>query len=292
MQIPAAYRAFNVVLGPLAPALVGRLAARMFLTPRLPPASGPQALKAPRATLALPEGGRISLWGNGPLVLLVPGWSSSPDRLSTLIEALVRQDYTVGAMTPPGHERGAPRLSHPEAFTQALLTAGRALGAAHAVIGHSMGAAAALNAASRGLLVRHVVSIAGPAAIRGVLDRFIVGAGLPPRAAEHFRRTVVNTTGRPEHAFDIRGFGSRIRQSVLLVHDEDDREIPVEESLQLQAYLPASTTLRTQGHGHRRIVDSDDVRYAILSFLATGQTANPDLVGVSSAQHTLLDDHG
>jgi pimeloyl-ACP methyl ester carboxylesterase len=53
----------------------------------------------------------------------------------------------------------------------------------------------------------------------------------------------------------------------LVVHDRNDKEIPVEDGLALAAAWPGARTLITQGYGHRRIMIAPEVVSAIVAYL-------------------------
>jgi pimeloyl-ACP methyl ester carboxylesterase len=53
----------------------------------------------------------------------------------------------------------------------------------------------------------------------------------------------------------------------LIVHDRNDKEIPLDEGVALAAAWPGARTLVTERHGHRRIMFAAEVIRAIIDFL-------------------------
>ena len=55
--------------------------------------------------------------------------------------------------------------------------------------------------------------------------------------------------------------------AALIVHDRNDKEVPVQDGLALAATWPGARTLITQGYGHRRIMVAPEVVSAIVAYL-------------------------
>lgn len=156
-----ALRLRNAVLGTLAPNATGRRYANAFMTPRRrspePPADADR--------VELPSG--LVAWRRTPTsvhgrAVLLHGWESHAGHLDTLADALVAQGMQVFALDAPAHGASPGATAHPLAFAAALTDAVTAVGPVDVAIGHSMGGGAVLLAASEGLPVERVVSIAAP----------------------------------------------------------------------------------------------------------------------------------
>lgn len=269
MRIPASYRVFNRLASPVFPRLTGRLASKLFLTAR--PARSGTAVGGADNLHVLDNGAHAWVYGQGPAVFLLHGWSAGPGSLSPFVSPLVESGYQVVSIRAPGHDPDQPGVSHAAAFVESLLAAGNLLGRPAAVIGHSMGAGTALTAQSEGLGAGRLALIAGPSGVTGVLDRFVRKAGLAPAAAKEFRRRVVHVNGRDEAFFDSGRFAQALDTPVLLVHDIGDREIPFSEAHRLRGLLRNSELLTTSNLGHRRILDDSQVLRDVLAFITNRQ---------------------
>ncbi len=64
-----------------------------------------------------------------------------------------------------------------------------------------------------------------------------------------------------------------IETSVLVIHDELDREIPIAQGRRVARAWPGATHVETRGLGHRRILRSPDVVRAAAGFIAPDTTA-------------------
>ena len=103
------------------------------------------------------------LWGDAtqqPYVLFAHGWSSHGTRIAPWIEPLQAAGYAVVAFDQAGHGKsGGHRTTLPD-FACHLLAVGQHYGPAAAVLGHSLGGAAAAVALARGLAAERAILIA------------------------------------------------------------------------------------------------------------------------------------
>ena len=209
-------------------------------------------------------------WGDsGPIVLAIHGWEGRELQFSAIGEALAERGYRLIALTGPGHAPGDRERAHPGVFVDALFEAASELGEVHALIGHSMGGGAALLAASRGLSVQRIVTVASPAGYRGVLHRIADGLGLNHRGRAGFLARMEARTGfRLDEAEPLRLMPD-VDVPVLIAHDLDDSVIPHHESRELARHACRAQTLDTQGLGHGRILSDEATVHRIVEFLTT-----------------------
>ncbi|MGA7149408.1 MAG: hypothetical protein WBX17_13080, partial [Microbacterium sp.] len=141
-----------------------------------------------------------------------------------------------------------------------------------AVVGHSFGGLAALVAASDGLQVSRVVTVASPADADLLLTQFQVMLGYGDRTAAALRRRFASRYF-PGEANPFARLSSLARPvpagvDVLAVHDEADRVVPYGELVRIAASHPAARALTLRGFGHNRILESDPFLDAVLEFVA------------------------
>lgn len=218
--------------------------------------------------------GRTGLrWGDsGPIVLAIHGWEGRPQQFSAIGEALVDRGYRLIALTGPGHGNGDRERAHPGAFVDALFEAASELGPVHALIGHSMGGGAALMAASRGLSVKRIVSIASPAGYRGVLHRIADGLGLNGLGRTRFLARMEARTGYRLDETEPAQLMPLLDVPLLIAHDRDDRVIPFEQSMELARHSSRAQTVQSKGLGHGRILYDKATIERIVEFCSAIQT--------------------
>jgi pimeloyl-ACP methyl ester carboxylesterase len=267
----AGWRAVFRTVGPLAPAAAGRLAQRLFFSP--PRFHGPLAAPAGAQQMLIEvEGTKVAAWrcGSGPAVLLMHGWGGASAQIAALAPALLARGFSVVALDAPGHGRTAGRQASLIHFTRALQAVVRATGPVEAVVGHSLGAAAAALAVAEGLEVESVVLIASAADPARWTRTFAATFGVPRAAMEEMGQRSERHLHFQWSSLHLRRLLSGFPGRVLFVHDRDDREVRWNEAWQLSQELTHAQFVLTAGLGHRRILSHPAVADVVAGFLDTG----------------------
>lgn len=258
----------------LAPRAAVRRAARLFCTPFA--SARAAALAAPLhdgvlSTLQV-DGQTIAtyLWGDPheqPYVLFAHGWSSHGASIGPWLPRLRAAGYAVVAFDQLAHGRSSGDRSTLPDFTRHLQAVGQHYGPAAAVIGHSLGGAAALLAMQSGLRAERALLIApaaDPAAAVARFARFLwIARPLYQRMIAQFERSI-GITFEEQQAHRA---APSIGRPALIVHDLGDREIPWSEGERYARYWPGSRLLSTRGLGHNRVLSDAQVIDAGLRFL-------------------------
>ncbi len=200
-------------------------------------------------------------------ILLVHGWESRATQMYGLVKGLVKQGFTVCAVDMPGHGHSFGDTSDAYLFSQTVKLAQQKLGHFHAIIGHSMGAGAAAIAVGQGVTCDKLVLISGPSSIENVLRRFSGFVGLNKKTSNKFIGFIEQHVGVPSTDLDASKLLQACEIPTLLIHDENDIEMPISESKQLAAVFNQSELFVTKGLGHRKILKSADVLTKISDFV-------------------------
>ncbi|WP_281560090.1 alpha/beta hydrolase [Thalassomonas sp. RHCl1] len=214
--------------------------------------------------------------GPGKNLLLIHGWESRATQMYGLVPRLLELGYRVTALDMPAHGKSQGDMANAEVFVQTLLLAQEKLGKFDAVIGHSMGAGAASLALSRGLETDKLVLVSGPSSIENVLRRFSKIVGLNRRATNKFIDFASELVGVHPAELDASKQNVGNPTPTLIVHDLDDREVPISESRRLLPAFENAEFFETRGLGHRKILKSpqlNDKIYQFLAMAAKGATA-------------------
>lgn len=263
-------RVGSSVVGRLAPARTAKFAHGLFMSPRRLPAGKTEAALAAQAErFKLNVGWSALRFGprDGPKVLCVHGWEGRASQFGAMATALAAQGFHVVSIDGPAHGESPERQAHAVAFARAALDADRELGPFHAVIGHSMGAAAVTVALSWGLRAARAVTIAGPSNIVDVIDRFTTTINLPPAVKPLLMKRIVNHVGVDPEDVTLTTLAAELELPVLLIHDTDDDEIPVSDGRALAESWPNVQYLETSGLGHRRVLYTEELIAAITAFV-------------------------
>jgi pimeloyl-ACP methyl ester carboxylesterase len=265
-------RAVFGTLGRIAPGAAGELAQRLFFSPPRLPGAGALPLGAEELDVAV-DGRRIAAWrcGTGPAVLLMHGWGGSSTQLGRLVPPLLQRGFSVVGLDAPAHGRSGGRMASLPEFARALGAVARAAGPIHALVGHSLGAAAAALAVSEGVEARRLVLVGSAADptrwARAFAARFRIPAAAMDSMGRRSERRLRFRWSELHLGRLLQGFGGR----VLFVHDRQDRETRWSDAFEVARHLGDARVVLTEGLGHRRILAHAGVAALIADFVHTGE---------------------
>jgi pimeloyl-ACP methyl ester carboxylesterase len=257
----------------VAPSLVAPFFRRLMLNPRRhvrPPPSLPLRLADERIDLG---DGRIAWrWGEGPAVLLVHGFEGNRAQFAAIIGALVERGFAAVALDVPAHGESTGNELTAVKFIAAIERTLARLGPAHAVVGHSMGGAMSLFSVAHTGGASRVALVSAPSSLKRELQRFARAVGLSKRGTAAFIASVERHVGRPAADFDVRHIAGKVALPLLLIHDQDDRRVPVVEAARAAHVLVGAELMVTHGLGHYRLLADPTVVTAIVDFVAAQET--------------------
>jgi pimeloyl-ACP methyl ester carboxylesterase len=265
------------VLGtPFAALADGQLAAarHAFSTPErvAPAAAEREALAGAEQPPLRHEGHKLARWtlGNGPRVVLVHGWNSRGSQLLGFAKPLVDAGFSVTLFDLPGHGDSGGHAASVVHAGRALRAVMADIGDVHAVIGHSMGSAAALLAFAHGLAVQRSVHLAGPSSLTPMVKGLTHAHGLGPADAAAFAGWVERFIGTAISNVDLDRLRHGLRHPGLIVHDPEDRTVPFAASEALHAAWAGSRLEPASGLGHRRLLTDATVIARSVAFITEG----------------------
>ena len=256
MNAMTTIRTANQIVGRVAPEFAARFARRLLMRPRVnPPRSFESDAFAGAERITFRFGLAGWRWGGrGPIVLMLHGWQGRPSQFKHFVAPLLAAGYQVIALEAPAHGRSPGTEAHPMLFAEALLEAAAELRHVEAVIGHSMGGAAALIALDKHQFTNKAVIIGAPASMGRVLGRFADFIGLPRSAQATFFDVVDRHVGVPANEIDMSRFGARLPVTGLIVHDHDDDMVPFSEGEVIAKHWLRAEFMPTSGLGHRLVL--------------------------------------
>lgn len=220
-----------------------------------------------------------------PAVVVMHGWGANASLMLPALAPLHAAGFAVLLLDARCHGQsdGAPFTSLPRFAEdieagldwlrqQALIDAGRL-----SVMGHSVGAGAALLCATRRADVRAVVSLSAFAHPREIMRSFLAEARIPyPVLGWYVMRHVQAVIGaRFDDIAPLRSM-TRLRCPVLLVHGTEDAVVPFADAQRLLAAGPPGLTqcLRVSG-GHDPSEALAAHIPALMNFLQQAMCAHP-----------------
>jgi pimeloyl-ACP methyl ester carboxylesterase len=220
---------------------------------------------------------------DGPIVYLLHGWGGWRGQFAPIGRGLAARGFRVVLVDAPNHGDSGPGTLGPKTtllpdFSRALEAVICATGPAYAVIGHSLGAATSALALLEGVRADKAVFIAPPsdpiAFTRALAGMLGFGERIRTRMVRiGERRTGVELASLALPAQLARrgdsadGADSTELPAALVVHDADDKVIPVVVGRQLAEIWPGARIVETSRLGHNRILRDEAVIAAVAEFL-------------------------
>lgn len=255
-----------------APNLMARWYADRFTTPRRFPAARREEGWMRQARLSrLPFDGADSLalyeWGSGPVVLLVHGFEGRAGQLGGFVGPLVAAGYKVVAFDAPAHGASDGTRTAIQEMARALDKVAGHVGPVEAAVAHSLGSTALVECLYRGMDANRAVLIAPPVHPETYLPRIARHLGISQKVAGRAQALLEARHGAPFEDYRPLSAARHLSQPALILHDEDDRQVPLDEGEKLARFWPGATLEITQGLGHNRILRDPGVIARALVFL-------------------------
>lgn len=264
----------------VAPERAAAQALRLFLSP---PAR--RAGSRDREFLATGEGfvvtsgeARLAAWRFGaadrPAVILSHGWGGRGAQMRAFVPALEAAGFQAVAFDHAGHGLSEGRQSSLIDFCRGLGAVAGAVesrgGRLAGVVGHSLGAAAIapfLRDTGRAL---PSVLVAPPASLVGYSARFARSLGLSEGLRANLQRAVERRYGVRWETLELPQSVAGLSAPALVIHDENDAEVPLGAGLAIARAWPDARFVRTAGLGHHAILRDATVAQDAVDFL-TGE---------------------
>lgn len=275
-----AARALVGAAGWAAPALTARALLRLFFRRRplaVSPASAAVLARAACSTRLIEGRSFVTYtWAGAgpeaPTALLVHGWAGRAAQMTAFVSPLLELGFRVVAFDHVGHGASAPGDSDVPTLARVVTDF---LGAepVELVVAHSAGALATSYAmtARRDGTPRCLVSPA--ASLRAFADAFLATLAVPSAVRLPFLADLERRAHGDLDAFTLERLVAASASPTLIVHDENDRLVPLREVARAAPPTSGFRWLRTRGLGHNRTLEDTDVVAAVAAFAATACAA-------------------
>jgi pimeloyl-ACP methyl ester carboxylesterase len=255
----------------LAPGLTSLGAAQLFrLTSRKVPQAGERDVLRGATEMTL-AGMKAWSSGEGPTILLVHGWNGRATQLGSFVSPLVSRGYRVVAFDAIGHgESPGHFLSLPELAT-GIRDLAEELGNVYGVLAHSLGGAATTLALSQGLRIERAVFISPPSDPREFLRIFSGALGISDEVRTRVQARLERSLGMTMESMQASIHAPSMQIPLLVIHDQDDKEVPVQVGRSVAEAWPGAELLITRGLGHQRILRDEAVNDVAVRFIDAAQ---------------------
>jgi pimeloyl-ACP methyl ester carboxylesterase len=124
-----------------------------------------------------------------------------------------------------------------------------------------------LNSVKKGLDINRLVIIGSGDIVKDIIDDFVQKLELEPQISDlletHFEKNAAQTM----NSYSSFYVAQSISIPVLIIHDENDNEVPVKCAYHIHENLKNSTLLITKNLGHRKILGDRKVIEKVIHFI-------------------------
>jgi pimeloyl-ACP methyl ester carboxylesterase len=210
-------------------------------------------------------------WGEAkhPYVLVVHGWAGRATQFRRFVRPLLNSDLRMVGFDGPAHGNSSGKRTSIDEFEETMKKIFEVKGVPNAVLAHSFGGVAALYSAMRGLKIDKLVNVATPSIGDEVIKTYLKAVNGSWSTGEFFKSYVLRTQGKTFDEYSSLHFVKHLphRVDLLLVHDENDKEVPIEHAEALMKVYPFAQLIRTRKLGHTRILKDDEVIRRCVTFI-------------------------
>ncbi len=200
-------------------------------------------------------------------ILLVHGWSGRGTQLVKFADAFVDKGYATISFDAPAHGKSSGNSTIMTEFIASIIEIDNKFGPFEAAVGHSLGGMALLNAIKKGLKINRLTIIGSGDKVKDILDDFVSKLELKPEFSSHLQQHFEKKYNEPMENYSAQNAAKTVDIPVLVIHDENDNEVPVETSINIHDNLKNGELLITQHLGHRKILGNPFVIEKTIEFI-------------------------
>ncbi|MCT8334063.1 alpha/beta hydrolase [Leptospira sp. 85282-16] len=205
--------------------------------------------------------------GEKETILLVHGWNGHTGNFARIVPALLEKGYNVIGIDLPGHGFSSGRYSNIVLSAKMVCRLINEIGNPNYIITHSFGGAVATVAQELGVKAQKLVYIAPPLRLEILRKSFSEYYRLTSEESEAMRIVLERKVKQPLSSLDLEKAGPKFDNSLLVIHDEDDMEIPFAMGVAVSKAWKKSKLVPTKGLGHKMILRTESVKDEIIDFL-------------------------
>jgi esterase/lipase len=258
----------------ISPKLVTLFAAKLFTSPikhKVPKRELEMDRKSKQKLIAVPVINKhvmVYQYGeSNKKVLLVHGWSGRGTQLFKIADAFIKEGYSTVSFDAPAHGKSPGNNSIMVDFIASIFEIEKQFGPFEAAVGHSLGGMSVLNAVKRGLTVNQAVIIGSGDVVQDIMDDFISKLELKPEISTRLRLHFEEKYGEKMDNYSGYKVASEISIPILVIHDKDDFEVPVQAGIHIHEHTKNGTLMVTEGLGHRKILGDHEVVEKTVGFV-------------------------
>ena len=205
--------------------------------------------------------------GKGPKIVLVHGWSSRATNFYEIIEKLILLDYNVYAFDAVAHGESKGIITNIPELIKTLEELIQEWGPVEAILGHSGGGFASAYVVAQNPQIKKLILISPFNKVTDVFKKYFEIIQLGEKARLLMIGYFTKLTGKKVQELSGELSAQAIRAKTLVIHDRKDKEVQVEDSIDIAKNLKNGQLILTEGLGHRRILRDEMVINELVNFL-------------------------
>ena len=276
MKIPKIILVVGQFLSFISTKLTVQFAARLFTSPikhTIPKRELEMDRLARQEVLLIPSiQKRINVYHSGVTlkkILLVHGWSGRGTQLVKFTEAFEKLGFQIVSFDAPAHGKSPGNTTLMPDFIASILEIEKQFGPFEAAIGHSLGGMSLLNAVKEGFKIKRLTIIGSGDIVKDIIDDFVKKLQLNSKIGDLLRIHFEKKSNRTMDSYSSFHAATEISIPVLVIHDENDEEVPVSCAHHIHQHLKNGDLMITQNLGHRKILGDAAVIQKTIQFITT-----------------------
>jgi pimeloyl-ACP methyl ester carboxylesterase len=274
LKIPKIILLTSKLISLISPKLITLFAAKLFTTPikhKIPKRELEMDRTSIQKLISIPAINKevvVYEYGKSEKkILLVHGWSGRGTQLFKIADELLNNGYSTISFDAPAHGKSPGKTTIMVDFIATILEIEKQFGPFEVAIGHSLGGMSVLNAIKQGLSVQHAVVIGSGDIVEDIIDDFIAKLQLKASVSKHLRMHFEKKYREKMNDYSAFLAAKETSIPVLVIHDNDDPEVPVKAGKHIYEHLKNGELLLTDGLGHRKILGNPKVMERIIQFI-------------------------
>ena len=274
LKIPKIILLTSKLISFISPKLITLFAAKLFTTPikhKIPKRELEMDRTSIQKLISIPAiNKQVVVYEYGKSekkILLVHGWSGRGTQLFKIADELLNNGYSTISFDAPAHGKSPGKTTIMVDFIATILEIEKQFGPFEVAIGHSLGGMSVLNAIKQGLTVQHAVVIGSGDIVEDIIDDFIAKLQLKESISKHLRMHFEKKYREKMNDYSAFLAAKETSIPVLVIHDNDDPEVPVKAGKHIYEHLKNGELLLTDGLGHRKILGNPKVMERIIQFI-------------------------
>jgi pimeloyl-ACP methyl ester carboxylesterase len=214
------------------------------------------------------DGLRVLTWGelSHKKALLVHGWGLQGASMQFFVPGLLAKGFQVLAFDGLAHGESPGQRATGADFARAILSLTEEFGPFEAIVGHSVGGAAASIAMGTGAPIKKGALLA-PAYLPEIVDNFAKMCDLTEEVKSIFLELLAIDARWPLEDWRSHNLAPIVSQPVLIFHDPEDQQVSIVHSRRYIDIAPRAVLHEVPHCGHNSLLADPQVVERIVQFV-------------------------